>query len=157
MQVKHLGPFPCIICDRSCPTTKLLKRHMLTHTKVETDQPSSRRFVNYCKYLQIDPNGTFTCKECKQKFDTRKRFRTHVVESHDKSKNFFCQLCDKGFTLAWQLNSHVENTVRTEWVVERRMLTAYLYSRLYHCSTSRSSNVQYVACTKTNNLSCSNT
>ncbi|KAG4077158.1 hypothetical protein HA402_016145 [Bradysia odoriphaga] len=111
MQVKHLGPFPCIICDRNCPTTKLLKRHMLTHTKVESDQPNqSRRFVNYCKYLQIDPNGTFTCKECKQNFDTRKRFRTHVVESHDKSKNFFCPQCDKGFTLAWQLNSHVENT-----------------------------------------------
>ncbi|KAJ6642786.1 Zinc finger imprinted 3 [Pseudolycoriella hygida] len=111
MQVKHLGPFPCVVCERSCPTTKLLKRHMLTHTKVESDQPSqSRRFVNYCKYLIVDTNGKFKCKECSQIFDTRKRFRTHVVEAHDKSKNFFCMQCDKAFTLAWQLNSHVENT-----------------------------------------------
>lgn len=85
---------------------------MLTHNKLETDLPNhARRFVNYCKYLQVEANRTFTCKECKRNFTTRKRFRTHVVESHDKSKNFFCNQCDKGFTLAWQLNSHVENTV----------------------------------------------
>lgn len=112
MQVKHLGPFPCPICDRNCPTTKLLKRHMLTHTKVESEQPNqSRRFVNYCKYLHVDAGGTISCKECQQTFDTRKRFRTHVVESHDKSKNFFCDQCEKAFTLAWQLNAHVESTV----------------------------------------------
>lgn len=130
MQVKHLGPFPCIICDRSCPTTKLLKRHMLTHTKIESDQPNqSRRFVNYCKYLQVDPVGTFTCKECWQTFDTRKRFRTHVVESHDKSKNFFCPQCDKGFTLAWQLNSHVENTVSIRFIRDRT-LTNKIHSEI---------------------------
>lgn len=145
MQVKHLGPFPCIVCDRSCPTTKLLKRHMLTHTKIESDQPNqSRRFVNYCKYLQVDPNGTFTCKECGQTFETRKRFRTHVVESHDKSKNFFCSQCEKGFTLAWQLNSHVENTVSIRLCTKKQ--EEWRTNKIFHPVTQHIKKFQCTIC-----------
>ena len=72
-------PLNCHSCGATFANEKTQSNHMCTNV----DFP-----------VQKDEAGSFECKECGKKFDRRKGYIYHVINSHKADRNFPCEECN---------------------------------------------------------------
>ena len=72
-------PLNCHSCGATFANEKTQSNHMCTNV----DFP-----------VQKEEGGSFECKECGKKFDRRKGYIYHVINSHKAARNFPCEECN---------------------------------------------------------------
>ncbi|XP_059205885.1 uncharacterized protein LOC131984936 [Centropristis striata] len=105
-------PFSCIQCGKKIATSRLLKRHMKTHTgeKPFSCSVCKKSFTeNRClkTHMRIHTGEKpFSCSECGKRFSMKGNLRRHML-THTGEKPFSCSVCKKSFAHSGSLQTHM--------------------------------------------------
>ncbi|XP_062533946.1 transcription factor grauzone-like [Armigeres subalbatus] len=83
---EHQLIFKCERCPKSFPKQKLLQRHIDQHETLEKEKAK--------------------CPTCGKCFKTKVHLRRHILAVHEKSFEFICEVCSKGFLKHSELKAH---------------------------------------------------
>ena len=77
--------FPCNYCERKCPTQRMLKKHMESHSP-----------------------KTFVCELCAKAFVTRGKLNVHFKQVHTDERPHKCKFegCNESFIMGFKLTMH---------------------------------------------------
>ncbi|XP_070767984.1 zinc finger protein 497 [Enoplosus armatus] len=120
------GPFPCLSCQRSCPTCTQVCHHQHRQTHTQEDRGSrvvatmlslhpcmhcSASFSRPSQLLQHQrsehahkPSG-FLCTECGRAFNSHSNLRIHL-NVHTGARPYSCSDCGKSFSQSGALKIH---------------------------------------------------
>ncbi len=86
-------PFSCHSCGATFDNEKTKSNHMCTNVDFPVQKDES--------------SGSFECKHCNKKFDRRKGYIYHVVNTHKAERNFACNECNYKAKNQMLLTRHV--------------------------------------------------
>ena len=72
-------PLSCNNCGATFDNDKTKSNHTCTNVDFE---------------IQKDEAGNFECKHCNKRFDRRKGYIYHMINTHKAERNFPCDQCD---------------------------------------------------------------
>ena len=88
--------FKCNLCPETFPTRENVKKHFLTHTRLDILQKISN---TPCLFL---------CAFCPMKFSEKEHCESHVRSFHTKEKLFQCKYCNEKFATRAICQAHLK-------------------------------------------------